>query len=111
MLVGTLPPDALIVITSGGLGMAVVVDAKERLLGIFTDGDLRRIIQKGVDIRDVPVGSVMVAKPHTIGPEQLAAEAVKYMEQYRINGLLVVDDDRKVLGAFNMHDLFRAGVV
>ncbi|MEO8304473.1 MAG: KpsF/GutQ family sugar-phosphate isomerase [Betaproteobacteria bacterium] len=108
---GTLLPDALTAISSGGLGMAIIVDVHGRLLGVFTDGDLRRIIEKGVDIRHVRVGDVMVAEPHTIGPDQLAAEAVKYMDRYRINGLLVVDDRRRLLGAFNMHDLFRAGVV
>jgi arabinose-5-phosphate isomerase len=111
VIVDTYLPDALIAISSGGLGMAVVVSAEDELLGVFTDGDLRRIIQQGADIRNVTVGSVMVTSPHTIGPENLAAEAVKYMEKYRINGLLVIDDDRRVLGAFNMHDLFRAGVV
>ncbi|MEF8734496.1 MAG: KpsF/GutQ family sugar-phosphate isomerase [Candidatus Accumulibacter meliphilus] len=107
----TLLPDALTVITSGGLGVAVVMDSTDQLLGIFTDGDLRRVIAKGLDIRKVQVGKVMVLTPHTIGPDQLAAEALKYMEQYRINGLIVVDGDSKVVGAFNMHDLFRAGVV
>lgn len=103
--------EALLEMSSKGLGMTAVVDAEDRLLGVFTDGDLRRTLEKRIDIHTTPIEQVMNPYPHTIGPDHLAAEAVKYMEEYRINGLLVVDDRGRLIGAFNMHDLFRAGVV
>lgn len=110
------PRDALIVqalleMSGKGLGMTAVVDADDRLLGVYTDGDLRRTLEKRIDVHTTRIDQVMHPRPHTIGPEQLAAEAVKYMEKFRINGLLVVDEDGRLVGAFNMHDLFKAGVV
>ncbi len=110
------PRDALVVqalleMSGKGLGMTAVVDADDRLLGVFTDGDLRRALEKRIDVHTTRIEQVMHPKPHTIGPEQLAAEAVKYMEKFRINGLLVVDGEGRLIGAFNMHDLFKAGVV
>jgi arabinose-5-phosphate isomerase len=91
--------------------MTAIVDSAGRVTGIFTDGDLRRTIEAGVDIRAAKVESVMNRKPHRISSDKLASEAVKYMEAFRINGLLVTDDDGRLVGAFNMHELFRAGVV
>jgi len=102
--------QALITITSGGLGMTAVVDDDQHLLGLFTDGDLRRIFdQDDTDINQ-PIERVMTRNPRTCGPDILAAEAMALMEKYKINGLLVVDDDHRVIGALNMHDLLRAGV-
>ncbi len=103
--------DALLEMTRKGLGMTAVVDSQEKLLGIFTDGDLRRTLDKPLDIHATPISEVMKPAPRTIGPNALAAEAVQIMEQYKINGLLVADAQGKLLGALNMHDLLRAGVV
>lgn len=104
--------EAMLEITKKRLGMtAVISNVDHTLAGLFTDGDLRRALEKGVDIRTTWISEVMVRNPHTITSDKLAAEAVQYMDKYRINGLLVVDAQRRVVGAFNMHDLFRAGVV
>ena len=94
-----------------GLGMTAVVDEDDRLLGLFTDGDLRRALDKTLDIRAARVSEVMTRNPRTIGPDKLAAEAVQMMDQHKINGLLVTDADGRLAGALNMHDLLRAGVV
>jgi arabinose-5-phosphate isomerase len=102
--------DALVEMTRKGFGMTAVVDAGGRLLGVFTDGDLRRALDQRVDPHDTPVAKVMTANPKTVRPQMLAAEAVHVLEQYKITALLVVDDGRLV-GALNVHDLFRAGVV
>ena len=109
--VGSGLPDVLLEMSSKGLGMAGIVDEHDRLLGIFTDGDLRRLLQKQVDVRTLTVDAAMVRMPRTIAADHLAAEAVKLMEQHRINGFLVTDEGGRLIGAFNMHDLFRAGVV
>ena len=103
--------DALLEMTRKGLGMTAIVDAEDRVLGIFTDGDLRRTLDKTADIHGTPISSVMKANPRTIAPELLAAEAVQQMEQFKINGLLVADAERRLVGALNMHDLLKAGVV
>ncbi|MEN6584942.1 MAG: KpsF/GutQ family sugar-phosphate isomerase [Sulfuricella sp.] len=102
---------ALLEMTKKGLGMTAVVDEQERILGIFTDGDLRRHLDSPLDIRTTPIRDVMSANPLTIAPERLAAEAVQFMEQRKVNGLLVADGAGRLVGAFNMHDLLRAGVV
>ncbi len=102
--------DALLEMSQKGLGMTAVVDAAGALAGVFTDGDLRRALDHGVDVRETPVSVVMGKKPVTIEASHLAAEAVKIMENRRIFGLLVVDEGRLV-GALNMHDLLRARVV
>lgn len=95
-----------------GLGATMVVDENRHLLGIFTDGDLRRLIDRGVvDFHHMTVGEVMHVHPKTIASDRLATEAVKEMEQNKINGLLVLDNQGRVEGALNLHDLFRAGVV
>ncbi|MDH5254977.1 MAG: CBS domain-containing protein, partial [Gammaproteobacteria bacterium] len=82
-----------------------------RLAGIFTDGDLRRVLDRGVDVHRTPMRDVMTANCKTILPGVLAAEAVYLLEQHKINGLLVVDAERRVIGALNVHDLLRAGVM
>ena len=104
-------PEALLEMTRKGLGMTAVVDGHNRLAGIYTDGDLRRTLDQNGDIRALKVGQVMSRKPHTIAPDRLAAEAVQLMERHKINGLLVAGEDGAPLGALNMHDLLRAGVV
>ena len=103
--------DALLEMSRKRLGMTAIVNADGTLARLFTDGDLRRTIEKGTDIRRVKVAEVIIRNPHTIRSDKLAAEAVQYMDKLRINGLLVIDESDRVVGAFNMHDLFRAGVV
>ncbi|HJW04092.1 MAG TPA: KpsF/GutQ family sugar-phosphate isomerase [Azospira sp.] len=114
--VPTVAPDAtlaetVLAISRGGLGMAAVVDAQRCLLGIFTDGDLRRAFERNVDLKAVAVGQVMTANPRTISPDKLAVEAVEMMERHKINQLLVVEANGQLLGALNMHDLFQAKVI
>jgi arabinose-5-phosphate isomerase len=94
-----------------GLGMTVVVDAADRVLGVFTDGDLRRVLDRQVDLHATPMSAVMTRAPRWIGPQALAAEAVNLMEQHRITALPVVDAAGRLVGALNIHDLLRAGVV
>ena len=103
--------DAILAMSRGGLGLVAVLDDQERTLGIFTDGDLRRAFEKRVDLLSARIDSVMHVRPRTIGPDRLAVEAVEMMERYRINALLVVDTDGRLLGALNMHDLFTARVI
>jgi len=103
--------EAVREITRGRLGMTAVLDDERRVIGIFTDGDLRRTLQKGIDLGGTPIIDVMTRAPRVIAPEKLAAEAVEIMERNKINQLLVVDQDRRLLGALNMHDLFRAKVI
>lgn len=103
--------DAILEISRKGLGMTAIVDPSGRLAGIYTDGDLRRTLEKGVDLKSLTVAEVMTQDPHTIGPDRLAVEAVKLMDEFRVNQLLVTDNRRRVLGALNMHDLMKAGVV
>ena len=103
--------DGLIEMTQKGLGMTAVVDAEDRILGIFTDGDLRRALDAGVDVRATTMTDVMHEGCKTTESDMLAAEAVNLMEENRITALLVAGPDRKLLGALNIHDLFRAGVM
>jgi arabinose-5-phosphate isomerase len=97
--------------TRGRIGMTAVVDAAERVRGIFTDGDLRRALEKGADLKAARVDELMSAGPRTIRPEALAVEAVQIMEKHKVNQLLVVDEGGALIGALNMHDLFRAKVI
>jgi arabinose-5-phosphate isomerase len=103
--------DAMQEITRGRMGMTAIVDGGGRVVGIFTDGDLRRLVEKGADIRATPIAGVMSHAPRTIAPDKLAAEAVEIMERNKVNQVLVVDADHRLLGALNMHDLFRAKVI
>jgi arabinose-5-phosphate isomerase len=91
--------------------MTAVVDAEGRLAGIYTDGDLRRTLDQRVDIHSQPISSVMTAKCTTVSPPLLAAEAVALMQERKINGLIVLDRERRPIGALNMQDLLRAGVM
>jgi arabinose-5-phosphate isomerase len=103
---------ALVEMTRKQLGMTAVVDADQRLLGVFTDGDLRRALDdEDVNLRGASVAELMTRGPKTIGPERLAAEAAQLMEKHQIHALLVVDEDQHVVGALNIHDLLRARVV
>ena len=95
----------------GRMGMTAVLDDAGRVVGIFTDGDLRRNLEKGVDMRATTITEVMTRGPRTIGPESLAAEAVEIMERFKVNQLLVVDQGERLVGALNMHDLFRGKVI
>ncbi len=94
-----------------GLGASAVVDGHQRVLGIFTDGDLRRLVEKGVDLRNLSAADVMHAAPRTVRINSLAVEAVALMEQYRINSVLVVDESGALCGALNTNDLMRAKVI
>jgi arabinose-5-phosphate isomerase len=108
---GTLLKETLVEMSRKGLGMTAIVDADERVVGIYTDGDLRRTLDDPVDIRSASVDTVMTPSPITTTANLLAAEALHIMEERKINSLLVVDDDGTLTGALNMHDLLRAGVV
>ena len=101
----------LLEMTRKGLGITSVVDEDDRLLGVFTDGDLRRALDRRIDVHDTPMRAVMTTDPRTVGPRELAVEAVLMMERYRITALVVVDAERRVQGALNVHDLLRAGVM
>lgn len=104
--------EALLEMGRKGLGMTAIVDAQQRLLGVFTDGDLRRALDDpGVDPRRARVRDLMTRQPKTIGPGRLAAEAAQMMETHKIQALLVTDADGRVAGALNIHDLLRARVV
>lgn len=104
--------EALVEMTRKGLGMTAVVDKENHLLGVFTDGDLRRLLDNtDIDLRNTPVKKLMTADPKTVRPERLAVEAACLMEDYKIHGLLVVDNSDVLVGAFNIHDLLRARVV
>jgi arabinose-5-phosphate isomerase len=102
---------ALLEMTQKGLGMTAVVDADGKVAGVFTDGDLRRALEHALDLQQARVTDLMTRNPKTIGPDELAVAAVEKMETLKINGLLVVDADNTLVGALNMHDLLKAGVV
>lgn len=104
--------DTMMEMTRKGLGMTGVVDDSHHLLGVFTDGDLRRALDDhGVDMRATPVATLMNRNPKTIGPDKLAAQAAQLMETFKVHALLVVDDDQHLVGALNIHDLLRERVV
>ena len=114
--VPAVPEDATLTaaiqeISKKGMGMTAVLNSQQKVIGIFTDGDLRRTLEKTADLRDAKVAQKMTRNPHTISAERLAAEAVEMMEQFKINQLLVVDREKRLIGALNMHDLFRAKVI
>jgi arabinose-5-phosphate isomerase len=103
--------DGLMEISGKGLGMTAVTDKDARLLGIFTDGDLRRTLDQKIDLHSAIMSEVMTSGCKTASPEMLAAEAVHLLEQHKISCLAVVDPTNKLVGALNVHDLFRAGVM
>ena len=102
--------EGLLEVTSKGLGMTAIVDDSMQLLGVFTDGDLRRALDRAADLRTTRMDQVMTVGPKFVLPSTLAAEAVHLMETHRITSLIVLDDHRKIVGALNVHDLLRAGV-
>ena len=104
--------DALLEMTQKGLGMTAIVDTEGRMAGIFTDGDLRRVLDHGtVNVHETNISDIMTPDCKTAKPRQLAVETLHMMEEFKINSLIVVDDSKKPVGAMNMHDLLRAGVV
>jgi arabinose-5-phosphate isomerase len=103
--------DAMLEISRKGLGMTAIVDANRQVLGIYTDGDLRRTLEKRLDFSSTPINSVMSRNPRSISPDALAVEAVRMMEESNISQMLVVDKDNKLVGALNMLDLLRAKVI
>jgi arabinose-5-phosphate isomerase len=102
---------ALFEMTQKGLGMTAVVDAAGKVAGLFTDGDLRRTLEHALDLQRAKIADVMTRNPKTIRADELAVAAVEKMETLKINGLLVVDENNTLVGALNMHDLLKAGVV
>jgi arabinose-5-phosphate isomerase len=103
--------ETLMEMSKQGMGMTAVVDREERVRGIFTDGDLRRALDRTADVHETGVREVMTRNPATARPGMLAAEALQIMEEKKINALLVVDTDGRLVGAVNMHDMLRAKVV
>ncbi|SFB83106.1 arabinose-5-phosphate isomerase [Polaromonas sp. OV174] len=103
--------DLMREMSAKGLGASAVVDENRRVLGIFTDGDLRRLVEKGADLRSSTAGAVMHAQPRTVRADSLAVEAVALMEQHGITSVLVVDQAGELCGALNTHDLMRAKVI
>lgn len=103
--------DSLVEMSEKGLGMTAIVDDEQRLLGIFTDGDLRRALDAGINVHETRIGDVMHRDCITANPDTMAAEAVRRLEENKITALLVEDESGKLVGALNIHDLFRAGVM
>jgi arabinose-5-phosphate isomerase len=103
--------DALVEMSRKGMGMTAILGSGGKVVGIFTDGDLRRTLERKPDVRSLKIAEVMTRNPRTIAPHKLAAEAVELMERHKISQLLVVTDTGELAGALNMHDLFRARVI
>ena len=103
--------NALLEISAKGLGMTAIVNTQGELTGLFTDGDLRRILEQRIDIHTTEISTVMTKRCTTVYQDILAAEALNILEQKRINGLLVIDNSNRPIGAFNMQDLLKAGVI
>jgi len=108
---GVVFADAVLEISKKRMGMTAVIAADRRLVGIFTDGDLRRALERGTDVHATSIDAVMTRNPRSIRPEALAAEAVELMEKHKTTQLPVVDPDGRLVGALNIHDLFRAKVL
>ena len=103
--------DALAEISRKSLGMTAIVDAEQRILGVLTDGDIRRLLEKGVDVRGLSVDEVMSKTPYTIKPNVLAVSAVELLERHHISQVLVINEQQQLVGALNVHDLFAAKVM
>lgn len=103
--------DGLMEMTEKGLGMTAIVDKNNRIQGVFTDGDLRRTLDTGIDIHKTVISDVMHANCKTTTADVLAAEALHILEENKITSLLVADDDNRLIGALNIHDLFREGLM
>jgi arabinose-5-phosphate isomerase len=102
---------ALLEMTEKKLGMTAIVNDKQEVVGIFTDGDLRRTLAKNLDLQKTSISEVMTSHCAVISEDILAAEAMQIMEQKKINGLIVINEHHQAIGALNMHDLIRAGIV
>jgi len=107
----TLLAAGLVEMSAKGLGLTAVVDADDTVLGVFTDGDLRRALDRHTDLHTTSMRQAMTAAARTVAPQELAASAALLMETHRVTALLVVDAQRRLIGALNVHDLMRAGVV
>jgi arabinose-5-phosphate isomerase len=107
----TLLAAGLVEMSAKGLGLTAIVDPEDRVLGVFTDGDLRRALDQRIDVHTTPMREAMTHGARTIGPRELAATAAHLMETHRVTALLVVDEQQRLIGALNVHDLMRAGVV
>lgn len=103
--------DGLMEMTDKGLGMTAIVDDEQRILGVFTDGDLRRALDGGADIRETIIRDVMQVNCKTTSADVLAAEALHILEENKITSLLVTDEEKRLIGALNIHDLFREGLM
>ncbi len=103
--------EALVEMTNKGLGMTAIVDESDNIVGIFTDGDLRRVLAQTVDVHTTAIADCMTSNCITGQPNMLAAEILELMQRHKINALLITDNDQQLVGAINMHDLLRAGVV
>ncbi len=108
---GALIKDALVEMSLKGLGMTAIVDNNNQLIGLFTDGDLRRILDLKIDIHQDNIATVMTKSPTVAQADMLAAQALNIMEDKKINGLIIVDDNQVPIGAMNMHDLLSSGVL
>ena len=107
----TLTSDALLEMTAKSLGMTSIVDPEGRLLGVFTDGDLRRTLDDGIDLRDTPIRRVMTPSGVTVTPDTLAVECLNILEKRKITALVVIDGEHRQIGVLHLHDLLRAGVI
>ena len=107
----TLTSDALLEMTAKSLGMTSIVDPEYRLLGVFTDGDLRRTLDDGIDLRETPIRRVMTPIGVTVTPDTLAVECLNILEKRKITALVVVDGEHRQIGILHLHDLLRAGVL
>ena len=103
--------DALLEMTAKSLGMTSILDPAGRLLGVFTDGDLRRALDGGIDLRTTPIRSVMTPNGVTVTPDTLAAECLNVLESRKITSLVVVDGEQRQVGVLHLHDLLRASVL
>ena len=103
--------DALMEMSRKRMGMTAIVDGQQRVVGIFTDGDLRRSLDRPIDLKTAKIADLMTPNPRTISDKQLAVEAVEMMERHKVNQIVVVDESGRLSGALNMHDLFQAKVV
>ena len=103
--------EALLEMSNKGLGMTAIVDRDNKVLGIYTDGDLRRSLDKNIDVHNTAIKDVMTKDCRTTAADELAASIVKIMDDTGINGFLVTDEENRLVGAFNMHDILRAGIV
>jgi len=111
VLINETVTNALLEITNKKLGITAIVDNNNQLVGIFTDGDLRRALENNTDIRNLAIKNLMTKNGITVKPNMLAGEALKIMQDHKINSLIVVDNNKCVIGALNMHDLLKAGVI